>query len=672
MTGMQVLPPGTPPVAGWRWGAYLLRPAQRQLWRAGVPVEVEDRVLDLLLLLLQHRDRALDRQEVIGAIWGRRPVSDATLRQLVYKARRVVGDDGEHQATISTRYGRSLQWVAPAEPVYEPEAAAAVAATAGAVPAARPRVPVPIPFGGTRRTLPPGPAPTRWKRPWLAGVAVAIVVVVLAGVFAAIRWSGRRDAPPPVPHASAADGKATPAFTTLAVLPFKDLDPGQDQRYVSDGLTEELINRLARMPRLRVTARTSSFVFRDKPVDVREAARRLGVAHVLEGSVQRSGDHWRVRVALVDAHENYELWANEYDVGAGDLLDMEDRIASTVTATLYPKLRAAVAAPRHRTLRVDPAAHDDYLVGLEYLNRRTRTDLAQAIDHFQRALRAEPDYAEAWGGLAAAYAVWNDYDSDAPPDQHYEDALSAARRAVAIAPQSARAHAVLGLLAMEHWQWAQAEDEYRRALQIDPSNATAHQWYAMYLWYQDDPHGALAQMRIANRLDPLSPIINIDLGRALLYAGHRDQAVVQYREAVALAPRFPLAHVFLAEGYLAQGRNEDGLREARNAIALAGSPTPSSYLAMLGVALCLNDQSEAARAQLAILQARSREHYVSGVSLAFLEAQLGLHEQMFKPLFAAEAAHDPLLQPALADRTSPWYADPRMAELRARMGLPGH
>lgn len=665
MTGTQVLPPGTPPVAGWRWGAYLLRPAQRQLWRAGALVEVEDRVLDLLLLLLQNRDRALDRQEVIGAIWGRRPVSDATLRQLVYKARRVVGDDGEHQATISTLYGRSLQWVAPAEPVYEPEGTATVDAAAGTGPAARPGVPAPV--EGAQRS---GLALPR-KRLWFAGIAVAVVVVVLAGVFAALRWSGRRDSPSPVPHSSAAAGRATPAYTTLAVLPFKDLDPGQDQQYVSDGLTEELINRLARMPRLRVTARTSSFVFRDKPVDVREAARRLGVAHVLEGSVQRSGDQWRVRVALVDAHGNYELWANEYDVGAGDLLDMEDRIASTVTATLYPKLRAAVAAPR-RPSRVGPAAHDDYLVGLEYLNRRTRTDLVQAIDHFQRALRAEPDYAEAWGGLAAAYAVWNDYDSDTPPDQHYEDALTAARRAVAIAPQSGRAHAVLGLLAMEHWQWTQAEAEYRRALQIDPSNATAHQWYAMYLWYQDDPDGALAQMRIANRLDPLSPIINIDLGRALQYAGHRDQAVVQYREAVALAPRFPLAHVFLAEGYLAQGRNEDGLREARNAIALAGSPTPSSYVAMLGVALCLNDQPDAARAQLAILQARSREHYVSGVSLAFLEAQLGLHEQMFKPLFAAEAAHDPLLQPALADRTSPWYGDPRMAELRARMGLPGH
>lgn len=669
MTGMQVLPPGTPPVAGWRWGVYLLRPAQRQLWRAGVPVEVEDRVLDLLLLLLQHRDRALDRQEVIGAIWGKRPVSDATLRQLVYKARRAVGDDGEHQATISTRYGRSLRWVAPAEPVYEPEVTAAADATAGAVPAARPDVPVPV--KGVRRLLRTTPALPRRKRLWFAGVAIAVGVVVLAGAFAAIRWSGRRDLTGPVPHSSAANGRATPGYTTLAVLPFKDLDPGQDQQYVSDGLTEELINRLARMPRLRVTARTSSFVFRDKPVDVREAARRLGVEHVLEGSVQRSGDHWRVRVALVDARENYELWANEYDVGAGDLLDMEDRIASTVTATLYPKLSAAVAAP-HRRSRMDPAAHDDYLVGLEYLHRRTRADLAQAIDHFQRALRAEPDYAEAWGGLATAYAVWNDYDSDAPPDEHYEDALHAARRAVAIAPQSARAHAVLGLLAMEHWQWAQAAAEYRRALHIDPSNATAHQWYAMYLWYQDDPDGALVQMRIANRLDPLSPIINIDLGRALLYAGHRDQAVVQYREAVALAPRFPLAHVFLAEGYLAQGRNEDGLREARNAIALAGSPTPSSYLAMLGVALSLNGQSEAARAQLAILQARSREHYVSGVSLAFLEAQLGLQEQMFKPLFAAEAAHDPLLQPALADRTSPWYGDRRMAELRARMGLPGH
>ncbi|HLI17222.1 MAG TPA: tetratricopeptide repeat protein [Rhodanobacteraceae bacterium] len=667
MAGMQGLPSGTP-ASAWRWGEYLLRPSQRRLLRGGDPVEVEDRVFDLLVLLLEHRERPLDRQEVIAAIWGRRPVSDATLRQLVYKARRAIGDDGEHQTTIATLYGRSLQWVAPVEAVFEaagrPSALAPTASGAGSsrdegIEAEKP----PARIGAARIH--------RWfvpqGRKWLA---LALMLLVAVGLVAAwVVRESNRDEPPRI---SASGSPAATPISTLAVLPFVDLDPQHDPRYLSDGLTEELIFRLARMPRLRVTARTSSFVFRDKAVDVREAARRLGVAHVLEGSVQPSGNRLRVRVALVDARNGYELWTDEYDAGEGDLLNMEDHIARDVVATLYPKLVQVSAAVEAREAHVDTAAHDAYLVGMEYLNRRTQPDLEQAIAYFQRAAAADATYARAWVGLAVAYAVWSDYDSDDPPDKHYQDARAAAARAVALDHGLAHAHAVLGLLYMHHWQWPQAVGEYQRALQLDPSDASAHQWYAMYLWYMGDMAGALAQMRFAHRLDPLSPIINADLGRALLYAGHPDQAVAQYREAIALDPRFPLAHIFLAESYMAQNRNAQALQETRAAIAMSPSPVPSSYMAMLGVALSQTGDEAGARAQLAALEARSRNHYVSEVSLAFLGAQLGQTDQVFARLSLAERDHDPLMQPVMADRSAGWHADPRFAQLRTRMGLPAH
>jgi TolB-like protein/DNA-binding winged helix-turn-helix (wHTH) protein/Tfp pilus assembly protein PilF len=662
-------------VSAWRWGEYLLRPAKRQLWHGEAPVEVEDRVLDLLLLLLQHRERALNRQEIIGSLWGKRPVSDATLRHLVYKARRAVGDDGEQQAVISTMYGRSVRWVAPVEQVSAADEHVVLApkASDAAIPsAALPAIAPPVSLSANADaavTVAP-PFPARGARRRIAWLAAAILLSAVAVTLAAwVHW--HVGAAPVSARAPATAHARTPAdagVTTLAVLPFDDSDPRQTQRYISDGLTEELINRLARMPKLRVTARTSSFAFRDRQVDVREVARRLGVTDVLEGSVQRAGNDLRVRVALVDASNGYDLWTGEYDTPVGDVLGMEDQITRNVIGTLYPRLAAVPAQPVDPDLQ--PAAHDAYLVGLEYMGRRNRADLEQAIVYFQHAVSLDPSYAEAWAALASVWGVWSDYDGNAPPDQHYDDALAAARHAVSLNPDLAHAHAVLGMLYMKHWQWRQAIAEYRRALALDPSDAAAHQWYGIYLWYTGDDGGALAQFRIAVKLDPLSSIINIDLGRALLYAGHTNEAVTQYREAAALNPQSAFGHILLAEAYMAQNRFPDALRETRAAIALAPSPAPPSYFAMLGVALSLTHDDAGARAQLASLESRSHEHYVSGVSLAFLSAQLGQYDKVFPYLFASEAAHDPMMLPAVADRTAWWYSDPRMAALRTKMGLP--
>ncbi|HJP98235.1 MAG TPA: hypothetical protein VJ862_06695, partial [Rhodanobacteraceae bacterium] len=509
-------------------------------------------------------------------------------------------------------------------------------------------------------------------RPRAAWLVVALVLLVAAGSAAWVYRHPLRRAVDAL--ASAPSGKASavpPAgITTLAVLPFLDLDRSQDQRYLSDGLTEELINRLARMPRLRVTARTSSFVFRDKQVDVRDAARRLGVQHVIEGSVQSSGQTWRVRVALVDARNGYELWAGEYNVGTSDLLQTEDRIAYSVVTTLYPKLAPAVLARTTRRPHVDSAAHDFYLVGLQYLSRRTTADIHQAITYFDRAVQIDPDYADAWSSEAVGYAVLRDYNSDAPPDAHYDDALAAANKAVALDPQSARGHMVLGLLYEQHWQWVQAHQELQRALKLDPSDATAHQWYAIYFWLTGDMPGALQQMRTAYALDPLSLIINVDLSRAMLFAGDIDGAIRQGKVAVALAPRSELPHLFLAAALQGKGRYAEAVQEIRTGMALASSPSESDDLAFLGQMEWAAGHREDARRLLALVEARARQHYVSGVSLASIEWPLGEKDRAFANLDRAVADHDHLLMTVSGMRDDPWCSDPRFREMLGRMNLP--
>jgi TolB-like protein/Tfp pilus assembly protein PilF len=512
-------------------------------------------------------------------------------------------------------------------------------------------------------------APARRHRGWF--VAAAVVMAGVAIVAAVIGGPHRGAARVQTPAAAVPPGSApATAPVTLAVLPFLDMDADPGQQYLSDGITEELINRLGRFPRLRVAARTSTFVFRDKPVDVRQAARALGVANVLEGSVQHSGERLRVRVALVSAQDGYELWASEYEPAASDLLTVEDEIAEAVIRELQPKLSTEVLSVLHVRAGLDPAAHDYYLVGLQYLNRRTSPDIEQAIVYFRRAIQADPGYAPAWSAVAEAYTVLRDYNSDAPPDAHYEEALNAARRAAALDAKLSRPHAVLGLLYEEHWQWARAGDEFKLALQLDPSDAAAHQWYAMYLWFVDDPQGGLAEMRTARDLDPLSPIINTDYGRALIYTGDVEGAIAQYRTTIAMEPRFALAHLFLSAAWMGKNRYQDALGEARTAVALTPAPHPSSYLSLLGVGQWLVGDHTGARRQQLVLRERASRQYVSGVALGLLSWQLGDRDRALAEFSRAVTDHDHLMISVIAMRDAEWRADPRFAALMAKMELP--
>ena len=684
-----------------RFGRFILERAQRRLLRDGVPVELEERVFDLILLLLDNRARALDRREVIGTLWGKRPVGDATLRQLLFKARRALDDDGTHQTVIRTLHGRSLQWVAPVAPlldrrtppvaVGELEPTPLLARTIGAhVPGASSTPVNDSPSAGRGPIVSdeadPDPAgslplvpragaesPTRSPHRRAAWAAVAfLLLLALVAVPVTLWWlRAPRSAASPKPQATVASTSPVPAGpVTLGVLPFlnMDADPGRD--YLSDGLTEELIDRLGHVRNLRVAARTSAFVFRDKPVDIREAAHALGVANILEGSVQRSGERWRVRVALANASDGYVRWTAEYDPPSNNLIAVEDTIARKVVEQLQPKLDPRALAAMHAPAPADPAAHDFYLIGLQYSNRWTPPDNAQAIAYFRRAIQADPNYAPAWSGLAMAYAVLREFNGSESPDLHYADGLAAANKAITLDPRLSHPRGVLGELYDEHWQWARAAREFKLALRLDPSNAIANKWYALHLWYTGDNAGALAQMRKARDLDPLSPIINTDLGRALLFNGDEQGAIAQYRATITMTPNFALAHLLLAQAEMARGDDAAGLAEARTGVALTPTPHPSGYLAVLGVAESVTGDTKGAEQQLMTLESRSQRQYVSGASLALLYWQLGDKDKAIASFARAIDDHDPLMRPAVAAHMAGWHSDPRFKELVAKMGLP--
>ncbi len=457
---------------------------------------------------------------------------------------------------------------------------------------------------------------------------------------------------------------------TLAVLPFADLDHDPDSHYLSDGITDELITRLGRIPVLHVVAHTSSFSLRDKSMDVRDIGRVLGVRNVIEGSVQRSADTLHISVALVDTANGYELWSDEFSMPRSKIFETEDTIADSVITHLHLPMDTSGANHHDVYPNINLEARDAYLVGMGYLGYRTVPDIEQAISYFQKSILEDGNYADSWAGLAMAYTIWGSYESEEAPDTHYSDALTAVNKAIALDPSLPLAHAVLGLLHEEHWEWPQARQEFTLALKLDPSYATAQQWYAMYFWFTGDVQQAVKQMQMAFELDPLSPIINADLGRALAYAGKPGQAAAQFRTCIALTPRFGLTYTFMAENDIATGNYQQALDDIHMAGNLWGDKNEPFLLMERGVSEAGLGHKELARQNLKELQHSSAHQYQSGVMLAYVYWSLGDKDAAFPELQRAVQDHDQLIMIVSGPGWAGMRADPRFAVIHKMMKLP--
>ncbi|WP_297906361.1 hypothetical protein [Thiomonas sp.] len=518
-----------------------------------------------------------------------------------------------------------------------------------------PEAPDPAPPEGSAA----GSAASAGRRAWIAAVAALAFLLLLGGGGLLLRASRARKPP----------GVAAPRASTVAVLPFLDLDHVPAMRYLSDGMTDELIMRLGRIPALRVVAPTSSFSLRGKPMDARQVGRLLGAASLVEGSVHRIGSLLHIDVMLVDTADGYERWTDEFTVDAGDVGGAEGMIVRGIADQLH------VAPPPpdfvwNRTgAEVNPQARDFYLVGLEYLNSRDPGDILQAIAYLHKATQADGSYAPAWANLAMAYAVIRSYQAGVRPDTYYQDAFAAARKAIALDPALPRAYEVLGLLDDQHWHWRDAGRNYRRALQLDPSDATAHQWYAIHLWFMGRMQAALLEMRIARRLDPLSPIINADLGRALCYAGNLQASLAQYRATAAIAPNFALTYAFMGETDLALGDPRAALAAVHQADRLWGR-TPQYALAEIGASEALLGHKGGARRALDTFEQRASHRYVSGVLVAWLDWRLGQKARTFDALRRAVSDHDFLMMFVFGPLGAGVRADPQFTAIRSLMNLP--
>ena len=404
-----------------------------------------------------------------------------------------------------------------------------------------------------------------WRNAFLGGVG-AFAIVGMIAVGSIIRGGG-------VGGATSAAGGPTSVERSIAVLPFDDLSPEGDQQYFAEGLSEGILHALAQFPDLKVAARTSAFLLAEQGADIETVARTLGVATVMEGSIQRAGDQIRITAQLIEAETSFHLWSEVFDRPFTDIFGIQDEIARAIVDRLQVTLAGGAPTELVAEATSSTEAHEAYLRGRFFWNQRTEESLGTAITEFQRAIDLDPNYSEAHAGLSDAYLLLDHY-TLAPGRLDFrtnlERGLIAARRAVSLAPDLNIAHASLAFGLWNVGDWDGAEEEFERAIELNSGYATAHHWYALFSSTTGRELEGVAHARRAMELDPVSRVISRNLARTMWVAGQTEEAIEQMRETVQLTPGWSSASFELAAALLEIEEYDEGLKVWVDFARLAG------------------------------------------------------------------------------------------------------
>lgn len=464
----------------------------------------------------------------------------------------------------------------------------------------------------------------------------------------------------------------SPGLDSIAVLPFTNAGGDANTEYLSDGITESLINNLAHVPELKVRSRSSVFRYKGKDVDAQKAGSDLGVSALISGRVVPRGDSIEVSAELTDTRDNTVIWGQHYSGKSTDIIVLQQQIAGDIADKLRSKLSATEKQQVTRQGTQSPEAYDFYLKGRYAWNKRRLPDLERAISFFNQAIAKDPGYALAYSGLADAYSVLPNY--WASPSENFPKSNAAARKALELDPTLAHPHAVLGMNETQYdWDFAGGEAEFKKALELDPNDATAHQWYAESI---DRIGGrrqdALAEINRAQQLDPLSPVIAREVGGILVSARQYDKGIIVCQKLANDNPTFAIAHDCLAQAYAAKGMYSEAIQEWKIYGQLDGTSEESQYAAAMENGFHSAGWKGALTKAINFRQAqRAKTGYGSPVEIAELYAGRGDKDQAFRWLNIAYQEHDWLL---IGLNTfipfDPLRSDPRFSDLERKVGLP--
>lgn len=634
---------GTKPL--YAFGQLKLDAFSRTLIRDGEEVHIAERPFDILLELIENRDRVIKRAELLDRFWDGHDVYDDALRKCIGSIRKAIGDTSRPARFIETRYGGGYRFVGDVQ---------VVSSNGNGLKEADPNT--------DSNSIVPNRKPyfAGFLRPLAISATVLLIALLTLGFYVLAR--GRQAA------VAAKPADPIARIRTIAVMPLKNLTGKAENEYFSDGVTDSIITELARANDLKVISRTSTFSFKGREVDPREIGRELGVDALLEGTVQAKGDVVNIRVRLIDASDGSILWtSNDFERQFSTASDLQDVIACSVAAELRTELCEKGAVQHTKS----GLAYQEYLKGRYEWNKRTAAGIAKSIEHYKVAIELDPTYAKAHAGLSESYSMGLWY---IPFSTEFAvpKATDAARRAIELDPASAEALTAFGSASLLAWRWDEAGEAIRRAIELDPNYARAFHVNAFYLTAMGRYGEATASIRRAHELDPKNLVISADTANILLH-GHRadptriDAAISECDRLIASDPEYAETYDYRATAYLLKGQAEHFAADLIEGKRRRGQTSLERYSA----AIASSDTRGIFRLLLAEELDAAEKTKPKSVRIGALYSRLGDDEQAFKWL---KRAVNERSAEAIALAQHVWLDglrdNPSFQELLNRTGLP--
>ena len=458
------------------------------------------------------------------------------------------------------------------------------------------------------------------------------------------------------------------AIDSIAVLPFANQNHDPETEYLSDGLTESIINSLSQLSNLRVIPSTSVTRYKAKEIEPLTAGKDLGVRAILTGRILQRGDNLTVSAALIDVRDNKQLWGEQYNRKVSDALAVQQEISREISERLRTKLSGEEQKQLKKRDTSNPEAYQFYLRGRYYWNKRTVENLRKAMEQFQQAADKDPNYALAYVGLADCYSLLEEY-AGSPASETYPKAKAFAQRALQLDDSLAEAHASLAFVYYYSWQWERAEQGFKHAIELNPNYPSAHQWYGNFLRDRGRVDQALTEAKRAQELDPLSLVIGQNVAQLYLFRGDVNSAIEQCNRVLELDPNYPRGHEVLGWAYLKQGHYPEAIAELRKAVELS-SRKDRRTLSSLGCGYAISGQQAEALEVLKELEGKYQRHEAVGRDVGAVYAGLGDKDRAFAWLEKDFQSRSGLLMRIRWEFAfESLRSDPRFADLLRRMGL---
>jgi len=637
--------PSMQPRRAVRFGVFEVDFAAGELRKHGIRIKLRgEQPFQVLSILLEHPGEVITREELCKKLWPADTFVDFehSLATAIGKIREALGDSADNPRYIETLPRRGYRFIANVT-VLSADPLNKVQPATRDIPRAEDHGQVEL---ASKAEV---PKPQPWARAWkISAFALVPALVIL------MAW---------IVHSAS---RPSSNIRSLAVLPLESLSGDASQDYFADGMTDELITDLGKISALRVISRTSVMPYKRVRKSLPQIARELSVDAVVEGTVLRSGEQVRITAQLIQASADKHLWAESYEGDLRDTLALQKKVARAIAEQIRINLTPQEQAVLKNVKVVNPEAYEAYLKGRYFWNKRTADGLKKAIDYFNQAIEKDPNYAQAYTGLADSYALLGDWEYGIlAPKEAFPRAKAAATKALELDNTLGEAHTSLAFsLDLFDWDWAAAEREFRRAIELNPGYATAHHWYAWHLSEMGRNREAIAEMRKAQNLDPLSLIISADVAEILLVAHSYDQAIEQSRKTIDMDPNFAVAHYELGQALVQKHMYKEAIAELQKAIELSGGSTTCT--SNLAFAYAASGRRKEAVKILSDLKNRSKQN-ASEIALMYV----GLDEKD-QAMTWLEKAYEERFNPSILLRPAfdPLRSDPRFQNLVRRIGLP--